>query len=249
MEPWNTAHETRDEWLARIRIFDRDNIQDRFCAHIEILGLGAATREELLGALEKYEDLISMSTLYISLPPGLRLSAHPDSFVLVSDKLREVLLITQAFQWAALRAGCMVRGGVAFGPHAEGEKAGAKLIVSSAVAKAVALGKAVKRPCVTLHPDISFPDEWWLLYESPVLLFDGLHIVSPFYRRFARSSMEGASQFLHRNPEYSEEYKWLLELYNAFKAPKPMIPEDVFERLIEKYASPPPASACGEPPP
>ena len=249
MEPWNTVHETRDERLARIRIFDRDNIQDRFCAQIEILGLGAATREELLGALERYEDLISMSTLCASLRPGLRLSAYPDSFVLVSDKLREVLLITQTLQWAALRAGCMVRGGVAFGPHAEGEKAGARLIVSSAVAKASALGKAVKRPCVTLHPEITFPDEWWLLEESPVLFFDGLRIVSPFYRLLARSGMREASQFLHRNPEYSEEYDWLLELYNAFKAPGPKIPEDVFERLIEKYASPPPGSAWREPRP
>ena len=59
MEPGSTVHETQDERLARIRIFDRDNIHDRFCAHIEILGLGAATREELLGALERYEVCFS----------------------------------------------------------------------------------------------------------------------------------------------------------------------------------------------
>jgi hypothetical protein len=237
MEPWNTVQEARDERLARIRIFDRNNVQDRFCAHIEILGLGAATREELLGALERYEDLVSMGTLCASLRPGLRFSAFPDSLVLVSDKSREVLLITQMVQWTAHGTGCMVRGGVAFGPHAEGEKAGARLIVSSALAKATALGKAVKRLCVTLHPEITFPDEWWLLDESPVLFFDGLRIVSPFYRILAASGMKGASQFLHRNPEYSEEYNWLLELYNAFKAHRTKIPADVFERLSEKYAT------------
>ena len=123
MEPWDTLHETRDERLARVRIFDRNEIRDRFCAHLEILGLGAENPEELPGALERYEELLSMSTLFASQRPGSKLSAYPDSFVLVSEQLREVLLISQTIQWAAHWTGCWIRGGVAFGPHAEGEKA------------------------------------------------------------------------------------------------------------------------------
>ena len=131
---------------------------------------------------------------------------------------------------------------VAFGPHAEGEKAGARLIVSCAVAKAAALGKTIKKPCVTLHPEINFPDEWWLVEESPLLFFDGLRVVSPFYRRLTRSDMACLSQFPHRHPEHIEEYNWLLGLYNVCKTSESAIPPEVLERMAGKYASSAPDS-------
>ena|ERR1700730_3988863 len=225
------SQETWEERLKRIRIFDRDKVADRYCGFVDVLGFGAATLADLHHALELYEELLDSSEFLSSLRKNVRISVHSDSFVLVSDGLGDVIGATQALQWSVLMKDYLVRGAIAYGSHAEGEKSGVRFIVSAAISKAVALEKTVKWPCVALHPDIEVPDEWWFAQGRPLLYFDSLRIVSPFNKFWFQSAMTRVSQLLERYPEHAAKYNWFLSLYSAVEAGEQLVPPEVRDRL------------------
>lgn len=129
---------------------------------------------------------------------------------------------------------CLTRGGIAYGEHAEGEKAGTKFIVSAAISRAVKLEKEVKWPCVALHPDLQIPDEAWAQRARTLLYFDGLRIVNPFSIGLYKSAGGRVRNMKKEHPEHSAKYDWFLRLLEAH-AKERLIPEDVVERLDSKY--------------
>ncbi len=164
--PQNTAEksctEKREEWEKRIKIFDRDQVSGRYCAFVDILGFGAATESDLPSVPRMYEELLDNVDYVLAAKPPVQVSVYSDSFVLVSPELPPLIGSVRTLLFILMLNNCLTRGGIAYGEHAEGEKAGTKFIVSAAISKAVKLEKEVKWPCVALHSDLQIPDEAWV---------------------------------------------------------------------------------------
>jgi hypothetical protein len=224
-------NETRDQ---RIKIFDRETITGQYCGFLDILGFSDATQNDLPAVLSKYEQLLDRADFLQSIGPKVRFSVYSDSFVLVSHELAPLISAAQSLQWFLLFEDCIVRGGIAYGDHAEGEKNGVRFIVSAGISKAVGIEKTIKWPCVAIHPDIEIPDEFWIQETRPLLYFDGIRMVSPFTLYWFQSASVRAQKLAKRYPDHAAKYDWFLRLYEAAKV-DPLIPPYVFERLRAKY--------------
>jgi hypothetical protein len=151
--------------------------------------------------------------------------------VLIADKLEIVIRMTQTLQWQLLMEYCLVRGGIGYGKHVEGSKAGVQFVVSAAVARAVAIEKAVKHPCVAVDPAIVFADRDWLNGMRSMLYFDGLTIVNPFTPFWFRTARTRITSQRAKYPEHSKKHDWLLELHQAMLNQELLMPPDVYDRL------------------
>jgi hypothetical protein len=225
---------TEEQRPAQIKIFDRGKISGQYCALIDILGFGDATQNDLPAVLSKYEKLLESTDFLQSLGPKVRFSVYSDSFVLVSQELAPLIASAQALQWFLLLEDCIVRGGIAYGDHAEGEKNGIRFIVSAGISKAAAIEKTIKWPCVAIHSDVDIPDEFWVQETRPLLYFEGIRMVSPFTLYWFQSASVRAQKLAKQYPEHAAKYEWFLRLYETAKV-DPLVPPLVFERLRAKY--------------
>jgi hypothetical protein len=175
--PASEPKETWEQRLERIKIFDREKVSGQYCGFLDILGFGAATQSDLPAVLTKYEELLDKAEWLQSTRPKVRVSVYSDSFVLVSSQLAPLISAAQTLQWFLLLEDCIVRGGVAYGDHAEGERNGIRFTVSAGLSKAVGVEKSIKWPCVAIHPDLEMPDEFWVQETRPLLYFDGIRMV------------------------------------------------------------------------
>jgi hypothetical protein len=226
--------EKKEEREKRIKIFDRDQVSGRYCAFVDILGFGAATESDLPSVLRMYEELLDNVDYVLAAKPPIQVSVYSDSFVLVSRELAPLIVSVRTLLFILMMNNCLTRGGIAYGEHAEGEKAGTKFIVSAAISRAVRLEKEVKWPCVALHPDLQIPDEAWAQSGRTLLYFDGLRIVNPFSIGLYKSAGGRVRNMKKEYPQHSAKYDWFLRLFEAH-AKERLIPEDVIERLNAKY--------------
>jgi hypothetical protein len=228
------SDETYEQRLARIRIFDRESVSGQYCGFVDILGFGDATQNDLPSVLSLYEELLDKTEWLQASRPPVRVSVYSDSFVLISPDLAPLIMCVRSLQFHLLFENCLFRGALAYGDHAEGEKAGARFIISAGVSKAAALEKKIKWPCVALHPDLEIPDYAWADPNRYLLYFDGLRIVNPFNVMWYRSAGNRVRQMAKEHPEHIEKYDWFMRLFEAV-AEEPLIPEDVLERLKASY--------------
>jgi hypothetical protein len=228
------SKETWEQRQERIKIFDRDKVSGQYCGFLDILGFGAATQSDLPAVLTKYEELLDKAEWLQSTRPKVRVSVYSDSFVLVSPQLAPLISAAQTLQWFLLLEDCIVRGGVAYGDHAEGERNGIRFTVSAGLSKAASVEKTIKWPCVAIHPDVEIPDEFWVQETRPLLYFDGIRMVNPFNRFWFLSASLHAKKLAKQYPEHAAKYEWFLRLYEAAKV-DPLVPPFVFERLRAKY--------------
>jgi hypothetical protein len=226
--------EKKEEWQKRIKIFDRNQVSGRYCAFVDILGFGAATESDLPSVLRMYEVLLDNVDFVLAAKPPVQVSVYSDSFVLVSPELAPLIVSVRTLLFILMMNNCLTRGGIAYGEHAEGEKAGTKCIVSAAISKAVKLEKEVKWPCVALHPEIQIPDEAWAQSGRTLLYFDGLRIVNPFSIGLYKSAGGRVMNMKKEYPQHSAKYDWFLRLFEAH-AKERLIPEEVIGRLNSKY--------------
>lgn len=217
------------KWEAEIRIFDREKICGKYCAFIDVLGFGAATLNDLPMVMSIYEEIVRDAKDWAEFLKVVQLSVYSDSFVVISDELGPVLRATNLVQWFVLRKGFLVRGGIAHGNHAEGEKSGIKFIVSAALSKAAQLEKTIKHPCVAIHAEIEIPDDAWFNESRILMYFEGIRLVSPFNIGWFKSAGNRAAALLKKYPEHAEKYEWFLRLFDAVKTDR-LIPEDVLKR-------------------
>jgi len=229
-----SAAEKREDWERRIKIFDRDQVSDRYCAFIDILGFGAATERDLPSVLRMHEELLDNVDYVLAAKPPVQVSVYSDSFILISPELASLIVSVRTLLFILMMNNCLTRGGIAYGEHAEGEKVGTKFIISAAISRAVKLEKEVKWPCVALHPDLQIPDEAWAQSGRTLLYFDVLRIVNPFSIGLYKSAGGRVRNMKKEHPEHSEKYDWFLQLFEAH-AKERLIPEDVIERLNAKY--------------
>ena len=239
----SAPNETSERRRERTRIFDRDKVSGQYCAFIDILGFGDAAQNDLPAVLSKYEKLLERTDFLQSLGPKVRFSVYSDSFVLVSHELVPLIASSQSLQWFLLLEDCIVRGGIAYGDHAEGEKNGIRFIVSAGISKAAVIEKTIKWPCVAIHPDVEIPDEFWVQETRPLLYFDGIRLVSPFTLYWFLSASLRVQKLAKQYPQHAAKYEWFLRLYEAAKV-DPLVPRGVFERLRAKY---PELIAMGDP--
>jgi hypothetical protein len=233
-EPTPNLDETFEQRLKRIKIFDRESVRGQYCGFIDILGFGDATQNDLPSVLSLYEELLEKTDLLQASRPPVRVSVYSDSFVLVSPDLARLIMCARSLQFNLLFENCLFRGAIAYGDHAEGEKAGTRFIISAGISKAAALEKKIKWPCVALHPDLEIPDEAWADQYRHLLYFDGLRIVNPFNIMWYQSAGNRVRQMAKEHPEHMEKYEWFLRLFEAV-ATERLIPGDVLERLKAKY--------------
>jgi hypothetical protein len=226
--------EKREDWEKRIKIFDRNKVSGRYCAFIDILGFGAATENDLQSVLRMYEELLDNVDYVLAAEPPVEISVYSDSFILVSPELAPLISSVRTLLFVLMMNNCLTRGGIAYGEHAEGEKAGAKFIISAAISRAVQLEKEVRWPCIALHPDLQIPDEAWAQGGRSLLYFDGLRIVNPFSIGLYKSAGGRVRNMKKEHPEHSAKYDWFLRLFDAH-ANERLIPEDAIERLNTKY--------------
>jgi hypothetical protein len=229
-----TTSQLPDAYKEQIRLFDRTKITSLYCGFVDVLGFGTATLRDHSAAMDLYERLLADAEFMSVLRDTVRMNVYSDSFILVSANPGDLLLTIQLLQPQILRLGHLVRGGVAFGPHAESDKPRAGVVVSSALTKAVQLEKTVKWPCVALHPELEIPDHVWFTKRVPtsgLLFFDGLRIVSPFNELWFKSAKGWAEHLMSKYPEHTEKYEWFLRLYAAVKERREtLVPPDVLER-------------------
>jgi hypothetical protein len=231
------ASEPNEKWeqrQARIRIFDRESVRGRYCGFIDILGFGDATQNDLPTVLSLYEELLEDARWLEASRPPVQISVYSDSFVLISPELAPLIVCARSLQFFLLLKDCLVRGGIAYGDHAEGERSGTRFIVSAGISKAAAIEKTVKWPCVALHPDLEIPDEAWAQEGRYLLYFDGLRIVNPFSIGWYKSAGGRVRNMKKEHPKHSAKYDWFLRLFEAH-ATERLIPPDVLERLKAKY--------------
>jgi hypothetical protein len=229
-----TAPEFRDG-TRPTRVFDPDKVEHKYCAFVDVLGFSAATQRDFGSVLELYERLLEKSDFVASLSSAIQVTVVSDAFVLVSDKLEVVIGMTQTLQWQLLMEYCLVRGGIAYGKHAEGSKAGVQFVVSAALSKAVAIEKSIKHPCVAIDPSIELADGDWLNGRRSVLCYDGLRIVNPFTPFWFRTARTRITSLRAKHPDYAIKHDWLLALHGALLDQELLVPPDVVERACAAH--------------
>jgi hypothetical protein len=224
--------EAWEEHLAKIKIFDRERVTGQYCAFVDVLGFGNATQGNFGQVLSLYEELVERAEWVQASRHPVRVSVFSDSFVLVSSELLPLIGTVWALQFHMLHENWLVRGGISFGDHAEGEKAGTRFVVSTALTKAVAIEKSIKWPCVAIDPNMEIQDDAWL--GRRILLFDGLRIVNPFSIVWYRTAGARVRRMKEEHPEHSAKYDWFLRLFDSVVTDQ-LVPPDVLERLKAKY--------------
>jgi hypothetical protein len=83
------------------------------------------------GSLEIREELLDKAEWLQASRPPVRVSVYSDSFVLVSPDLARLIMCVRSLQFHLLFENCLFRGALAYGDHAEGEKAGLGLSLAA----------------------------------------------------------------------------------------------------------------------
>jgi hypothetical protein len=204
------------------------NVAGKFVGFIDILGFSSRVLTHFSDSLAFYSQILESTSIVNALRPGLSISIYSDSFLLVSSELGDMIAVVQALQMQTLFNDCLVRGGIAWGQHAEKQDGKNLYIVSEALVKAATVEKQIKYPCVALHSDVSVSDGAWGAYERNLdrglLYFGGVRLVNPCNIGWGQSAGTRVRQLLASAPEHREKFEWFLELHEAIFSPIPMVP-------------------------
>jgi hypothetical protein len=227
---------TEEKHILDKQILDPANVEEKYVAFVDILGFSNNVLRSFDALLDTYDNVLRGLQLLKDIRPEVKLSIYSDSFLLVSSKLGPLIGATQALHMQTLFWDCLVRGGIAYGKHFESSSPPHLFMISEAVVKAVAIEKAIRYPCVALHPDIEVPDEWWGGYECNLerglLYFGGHRIINPMNIAWGQSAGTRVSQLLNQHPEHRDKYEWFLELHKAVFCSVPMVPPRYFVNKI-----------------
>jgi len=195
----------------------------RYVAFLDVLGFSSLTKGDFRAALAIYDDLIeSINVCRTVTSSDLTIRVFSDSILLVSSNLREILHATNVLHQGTLLCDCLIRGGIAAGPHCEVSRDGNLYIVSEALVHAVRLEHEVKNPCVALHSSILPQLKKGRASTQPnspffrlILFYEGHWIVNPFNITWGHSAAVRVHQLKEAFPEFNEKYDWFLGLYEA----------------------------------
>lgn len=211
--------------------FSRDEVRDKYVAFVDILGFSSHVTGDYESALQKFEVLLDLSEVAHQAIQGAQIRVYSDSFVILADTFQRIVAATQAVLMQTLFNDYLVRGGIAFGKHVEALDPPHVLMVSEAVAKAVALEKTIGHPCVVIDPSIEIPEGWWGNGQNigrGILYFGGHVIVNPCNPVWGQSARTRVQKLRAAHPSHKGKYDWFLELHEAIFSPVPMVPPKYF---------------------
>lgn len=191
--------------------------------------MGAQVATDFDETLALYSDLTGYLADLGTRAPGTQVRVFSDTILVVGSQLFPVLSVANTVSFVALTKDCLVRGGVAFGPHAELEGPGSLFVLSQPLVWAAELEKTVRSPCIAIHSSalpVLETDELLRLpiHRRPLLYYDRKWIVNPFNIFWGTSAGTRVSQLRALHPEHREKYDWFLGLYNAVAAGDTLIP-------------------------
>jgi hypothetical protein len=152
-----------------------------------------------------------------------------DSVLVVSKELAPVLQSANSLQFTALVNDCLLRGGIAFGKHAERAQDSQLHVVSVPLVLAAGIEKTIRVPAVGIHetamPRFDYRELLQIpVLQRPVLFFRDLWIVNPFNLMWGASAATRVQQLREEHPEHRAKFEWLLDLYEAVTSGASLIP-------------------------
>src|ERR1700733_5198940 len=108
------------------KAFENVPVKNMFCGFVDVLGFGGATLKDHQAAVEVYERFLEH---FDNVASGFKredgkMSVYSDAFIIVSEYLGYVIQAAHLLSWLMLMEDFLVRGGIAYGPHVEVERAG-----------------------------------------------------------------------------------------------------------------------------
>jgi len=203
---------------------------DRYVALIDILGWGAKVVADLPGTSILYDTLLGLWRTITDAYQGVAsIRIFSDSVLIVSKELAAVLQSVNSLQFTALANDCLLRGGIAFGKHAEREQDSQLHIVSVPLVLAARVEKTIRVPAIGIHETAMPRFEYRELLRIPVfqrslLFFRNMWIVNPFNIMWGASAGTRVQQLREEHPEHRAKYEWFLDLYEAVKSGASLIP-------------------------
>jgi hypothetical protein len=200
---------------------EADGCKNQYVAFLDVLGFGALIRRDYTAALPLYAEFSKR----VGMAPGVGAASVriiSDSIIVVGAELRHVVHTANQLCFAALSGDFLIRGGIAFGRHAEAQEEGNLLVVSEPLGRAVEVEKTVRHPCIALDSSVTVPLEAWRFkassFSRPLLFFEGRWVVNPFSLMWGESAAHRVAAMKEQHPEHSEKYEWFLRLYEAVRS-------------------------------
>jgi hypothetical protein len=220
------------------RIFIKEDAEEKFVAVIDILGFSSKVLGDFEQSLDVFENVISRTDSITDVIKDVEIRIYSDSYIITGETFGRVVAATQVILWRTLMEDLLVRGGIAKGQHIDIADSKNLYMVSEAVARASAVEKTVKYPCVAIHPDLEIPMEWWggaiRNLDRGILYFGGLVIVNPCGTYWGDSARYRVTRMLQENPTHREKYEWFLEMHKAIFSPVPMVPPEIFYMMEDR---------------
>lgn len=205
-----------------------------YAAFLDVLGFSSKTIHEFDDTMKVYEELINAWNYHYKFRQDVSLTIYSDSLLLTSASLGPLVGSINTLHMVTTMADCLLRGGVAFGRHAELRDRENIFVVSEALTLAAQVERQVSHPCVAFHESVQIPLQWWASDRPgvpnllrPVLYFDNKRIVNPFNPVWYQSAAVRAGQLAIKYPAYHEKYDWFLDLHIAVSEADLMIPPDI----------------------
>lgn len=210
----------------------------KYVGFCDVLGFSSAVLNDFDTAISVYNQF-RKDVIDWPFPLTANVSVYSDSILVVGDELPPVLHTIVALQWAALKQGWLIRGGVAYGKYWENKEDGNLFVVSDALVRAVEIEKTIKMPAVGVSDTIQLGIEAWMprfehgIFKAPLLYFDQRAIVNPFNEYWFKSAVIRANELLIDHPAHKEKYEWFLSLAEAVERDDILIPDSALAKMQE----------------
>lgn len=212
-------------------LLSKTSPEQRFVGFLDVLGFSRIVTADFAGAVNLYDEFLASINRCRGIEE-LEVSTRilSDSILLVSPRLRDVVVASNVMQFAALFSNCLLRGGIATGKHVERAKDGDLFVVSEALVHAAELERTVKHPCVAVHTNAEpfiFPARTFTNsnFERLLLYYDNRWIVNPFGVMWGTSAATRVELLKDAHPEFADKYDWFLGLYEAVRTGRRLLPD------------------------
>ncbi|TMQ57071.1 MAG: hypothetical protein E6K76_11605 [Candidatus Eisenbacteria bacterium] len=202
----------------------------RYVAFLDILGWSSHVLSDFESARGTYDSMLEFFRLGTDSFAGVdAVRIVSDSILVVAPKPWPLLRAVNVLHHATLINDCLLRGGIAFGRHAELGQLPESRIVSEPLIVAARLEKTIRHPCVAIDssalPEVDCKELLAAdVFLRPLLFYEGRWIVKPFNIMWGFSAATRVTQLREKYPEHTPKYDWFLRLYEAVKSRQPLVP-------------------------
>jgi hypothetical protein len=193
---------------------------NKYVAYCDILGFSKAVISDFEATKKVYQNLTkTLDSVLDKYKISVEAKIHSDAIMMVSDELPPLVSAIKTICFFTLQQNWLVRGGVAFGKHWEGDEDKNFEIVSEGLVKAVKLEGAVNHPIIAISEEILLDHHHWIphlefpyLYGAPFLFYDDFTFVNPFNMFWFKSAIGKIEKMKRESPDHTSKYDWMLGL-------------------------------------